>query len=89
MSLTADEANALIDVMIGRADDLRRAGILSVSLGGSSFTLAPAEHAPDDNDSNTQPDDGPHDVLHDEWAFGRPANPAEPKTLPRRSRTPL
>lgn len=80
------EAAELLDLIVERAPQLRAAGIRSVNVGGASFTLAPADLEPDMTDS--EPEEGPTDALHDPWAHGVPAA-GSPASLPARRRTPL
>lgn len=84
--MTAKEAEEMLDVMEKRAPALRAAGFLAVKLGEAAFTLAPA--ALDADDTETEPEEGPSDVLHDAWAHGVP--PAGgPSVMPKRTRSPL
>jgi len=84
--MTRSEAEALLDLMEERAGGLRAKGILSVTLGPASFTLAPAELEADETEPD--PEEGPSDVLHDAWAHGIPS-PGAPASLPARKRTPI
>lgn len=84
--MNRQDAEALLDLIVERADGLRKAGIRSVNLGGASFTLAAPELELEDGDEPA--DDGPRDALHDPWAHGIPG-PGTPASLPPRRRPPL
>lgn len=84
--MTRQEAEELLDLIVERAPTLRAAGIRSVNLGGASFALAPAELA--ESADETEPEEGPGDVLHDPATFGLMPGTG-PAILPKRERRPL
>jgi len=85
--VTRAEAEEILDLIEERALRLRSKGVLAVSLGESSFSLAPAEDAPaQTTTSNGDAAEEPSNVLNDPWTHGRPTrqSPAIIKAPQRR-----
>jgi hypothetical protein len=72
-------AAEIIELIIAKAPQLRKAGVQSVELDEVSFTLAPAD-PPDATPTADDGEDDEVDALHDPATFGRR------KTVPGRRR---
>jgi hypothetical protein len=62
------DVGAWVDLLLARAGELRKAGVLSIGVEGFSAVLAPAEREPGDDDDETA-----------DQGSGEPANPYENK----------
>ena len=66
----------MLDLIIDKASDLRKAGVLVVQLGdGCSFQLAPFEPEPTKAPAEAKPDDDP---LNDPVTYGLPRDATAP-----------
>jgi hypothetical protein len=87
--MTKQEAADILDLIEQRAPRLQRVGVLSVTLGGAGFTLAPAEPVasidPGADDDKADAEE-PKGVLDSPWTHGRPGKDTPSVIKPNRQR---
>jgi hypothetical protein len=70
MSQPPSDADRLVDLLVRRALDLRRAGVLEVTIGDMKASLAPFQEEPIAR--KTEEDEMPIDPLNDPHTYGLP-----------------